>query len=121
MKGYGYSIDDPVRVSGFYGEKHYLESLRRAGSDEQVKYERLGSGRSDTTGHPVDIYKIKSAGPFKKAQTLYIDIYGEQDWRAPEGFTLCAPPPEPDEGGKTQSDMEALFGTIQKLQEELNL
>ncbi len=115
MKGYGYSIDNPVRVSGFYGEKRYLESLRRAGSNAQMKYERLGSGRSQVTGHPVDIYKIKPAGPFKEAQTLYIDIYGEQDWRAPEGYTLCASAPKAGDGGELQA--EALFGAIRKVRE----
>ena len=118
MKGYGYSLNDPIRVSGFYAEKRYMESLCANGQDAPVRSERLGSGRSEVTGHPVDVYEARvKRGLFEKRVLLYVDIYGGTDWRAPAGFYLRAPAPIEGEGGDAQANAEALFTAIQKLQQ----
>ena len=122
MKGketYGLCMDDPVRVSGFYQEHVYLAQLCRNGTEKPVRAERLGSGRSEKTGNPVDIYKIAGAGLFARKTLVYIDIYGETDWRAPEGFHLTGDPPgqdgadDVDETLKSASD--AIMNAIRAL------
>ena len=122
MKGYGYSLGDPVRVFGFYGEKAYLESLKRIGSEKPLSIERLGSMRSEAAGHPVDVYKIKAcSGLFSKTYTVYIDIYGQEDWRAPEGFFLSGPAPAENGDDPEREKMTAMFNAIKAFQEKLKI
>lgn len=115
MTGYGYSPENPIRVSGFYAEKRYMENLCADKQDVPIRFVRLGSGRSAATGHPLDVYEGRiKRGPFGKRIVLYVDIYGDTDWRAPEGFRLCSPAPGTDEDDSARA--EALFTAIRELQ-----
>ena len=115
MSGYGRSADNPIRVSGFYEEQRYLECLQKAGRNAPLSYKRLGSCRAEDMGHPVDVYRLGTRKLFGQPVLLYIDIYGERDWRAPEGYTLTDPAPKADEGGELRQAGERLLRGIKDL------
>lgn len=90
---YGFSLTAPIHVAGFYEERVYVENLRTA-EGKPLQIERLGSNLSAETGHPIDVYKVVTLDLFGKTDTIYIDLYGACDWRAPEGYTLLCGRPE---------------------------
>ena len=114
---YGYSLGTPVCVSGFDEERIYMEHLHRAGEREPVRYHRLGSNISSITNHPIDLYEIAPARFGFRRDVLYVDLYGESDWRAPEGFTLDCERPVRENGdsrrplGDELKELIELFST----------
>ena len=115
MDGYGFSASNPVRVSGFYEEKRYLECLRVSGKAAPLFYVRLGSCCTEDTGHPVDVYRLGAKGLFRRRVLLYIDIYGERDWRAPAGYKLTGSAPKEDEGGEEKETADKLMKAILRI------
>lgn len=95
---YGYSLGTPIRVSGFDEERIYMEHLHRAGERNPVRFRRLGSNLSSSTNHPIDVYEITPARFGARPDVIYIDLYGESDWRAPEGYTLDCDRPMRENG-----------------------
>lgn len=101
---YGYSMQSPIHVSGFHEERVYIENLRVEGFDQAPDIRRIGSNLSAETGHPIDVYEVKS-GPFGiKTDQLFIDLYGASDWRAPEGYQLLCDRPA-REGGEPEREL----------------
>lgn len=111
---YGYSLGTPVCVSGFDEERIYMEHLHRAGDPDPVRYRRLGSNISSTTSHPIDLYEIAPARFGSRRDVIYIDLYGESDWRAPEGFTLDCDRPEREAGDSHRALGDELKDLIQQ-------
>jgi len=109
---YGYSLENPIHVSGFYEERVYIENLYRKDGCTPVRCRRLGSNISRATGHPTDLYEIEPSGLLSRPDVIYIDLYGESDWRAPEGYELgCGRPPR-EEGEPEQQlgdELEAMI------------
>ena len=95
---YGYSLGAPVCVSGFDEERIYMEHWHRAGHPAPVRCQRLGSNISSITHHPIDVYEIAPARFGSHRDVLYVDLYGESDWRAPEGYTLDCDRPMRENG-----------------------
>ena len=92
-EGYGYSMQSPIHVSGFHEERVYIENLRVQGFDQALDIRRIGSNLSAETGHPIDVYEVKSGPLGIRTEQLFIDLYGASDWRAPDGYRLlCARP-----------------------------
>ena len=95
---YGFSLGNPICVSGFDEERIYMEHLHHAGHPAPVRCRRLGSNISSITNHPIDLYEIAPARFGARRDVLYVDLYGESDWRAPEGFTLDCERPVRENG-----------------------
>lgn len=97
-EGYGYSLENPVHVAGFDEERIYMEHLCRLGERRPVRARRLGSNLSRITNHPTDLYEIEPSGFASRPDVIYIDLYGESDWRAPEGYALSCDRPQRKDG-----------------------
>ncbi len=114
---YGFSLGNPICVSGFDEERIYMEHLHRAGHPAPVRCQRLGSNISSITHHPIDVYEIAPARFGSHRDVLYVDLYGESDWRAPEGFTLDCERPVRENGdsrrplGDELKELIELFST----------
>lgn len=83
---FGYCNDNPIPTKGITGIYDYLSRLRDF-NDNEIRYERLGSGFSSVSEHPIDIYKIfNSNGTIK---TLYFSGYHQvTSKKAPANFKL---------------------------------
>ncbi len=86
---YGYSVDNPIRMSSVRDSYQFLNRLV-AENGKIMSYDRCGS----TTGqnnHIVDVYEIRvSLGLWKKkTYTIYIDAYAQNpSFVAPKHFKL---------------------------------
>jgi len=112
---YGFSLECPIHVAGFYEERVYMENLYRIGASKPVRCRRLGSNISRITNHPTDLYEIESSGLLSRPDVIYIDLYGESDWRAPEGFELGCDRPPREEGEPERplgDDLEAMIKAV---------
>lgn len=116
---YGCSLESPIHVSGFYEERIYLEHLHRTGEREPVSFRRLGSNLSRTTKHPIDLYEIAPSRFAGRPSVIYIDLYGESDWRAPEGFTLDCDRPAREDGEPERQLGDELDHLIRQLTSKL--
>ena len=111
---FGFSLESPIHVAGFYEERVYIENLRDSkGMPLQIR--RLGSNLSTETGHPIDVYEVESRRLFGTADTLYIDLYGTCDWRAPDGYTLLCGRPEREHSNPEEELGVSLQAMIQQL------
>ena len=90
---YGFSMDSPVHVAGFYEECVYIENLRDAKRGKSLSIRRIGSNYCQNTKHPIDVYEVVSGGLTGRTDRIYIDLYGKSDWRAPDGYTLLCDRP----------------------------
>jgi hypothetical protein len=83
------SWDNPVKCSGPFGEREYLDRLR--GPDAlPVLYRRLGNAGVGVNGHIVDVYLVESRdGSLRKE--VFMDMYyeGYRETNAVEGFLMA--------------------------------
>ena len=114
-EGYGFSMQSPIHVSGFYEERVYIENLRIVGFDPPLQIQRIGSNLSAETGHPIDVYEVKPFALFDRADQLYIDLYGASDWRAPEGYELLCERPARESGEPEHELGDLLQEMIQRI------
>lgn len=112
--GFGFSLESPIHVAGFYEERVYIENLRDSrGMPLQIR--RLGSNLSAETGHPIDVYEVVHLDMFDTTDTLYIDLYGACDWRAPDGYTLLSGRPERERSNPEEELGVSLQAMIRQL------
>ena len=119
-ESYGFSLKNPIHVASFYEERIYIESLRDAKDGSPLSIRRIGSSLSAETGHPIDVYEVESRRLFGTTDTIYIDLYGACDWRAPDGYTLLCDRPEREAGDPERElgdDLKAMIRRILKERE----
>ena len=91
-EGYGYCIENPIKVFNVIGLHNYLANLRHKEGDLQ-QYTRVGSHYDQNSGHMVDQYaifvSIDKSQNFYYVYDIFIDIYnGKDDTSSPEDFSL---------------------------------
>ena len=109
---YGRSPENPIRVSGFFEAREYFSHLFPAGGDKPVRFRRVGSCASPIPHHCLDCYRISPQSIFHRADWLYLDIYGDCDWRAPSGYSLNCERPQPDENDTFIQRSDGLLARI---------
>lgn len=83
---YGRCASNPIPVRGVPMQDDYLSHLRTL-SGEKVTWKRLGSGHSDVTEHPIDMY-IMYAPSGAEVGKVYVSGYQAITSKtAPEGFS----------------------------------
>ena len=109
---YGRSPENPIRVSGFFEAREYLKHLYQTGRRKPVRYRRIGSCASPIPHHCLDCYRISPQSIFHIADWLYLDIYGDCDWRAPSGYTLSRERPGQEENDTFYQRSDGLLARI---------
>ena len=89
-KGYGYELDNPIRVNQIPGTHEYITSLKHK-NGILVNYKRAFAEYCEETKHMVDIYYvyILSTGETPKLlkYTMFFDMYYfHNDKEIPEDF-----------------------------------
>jgi hypothetical protein len=89
-KGYGYSIDEPVKAFSTFGSYDYLNSLKPK-NGIMVRWVRDHSEYSEKLGHMIDeyfVFVLSMEEPIQmKRYSIFIDMYHRMtDKEKPEDF-----------------------------------
>ena len=111
---FGRTPTNPIPVNGLYGEFAYLNRLRgRTGVC--FMFHRIGSEKSSTTGHDVDLYELVSLDG-EHWERLYFDMYyAHRSQKSPSGLYLMNWSDTPDH--MKAAIKHGFFGTNKKVNE----